>query len=875
MHGFRQAVPPAETAAPQPHGPDTGDRSQPWTRPVDEALRLLGSGAGGLSAAEAQVRVDETAAHVLDAHRRTGALHLLARQFLNPTLLILLGATVLAGVLGELVDATIIVAIIAVSGLLGFWHERGADRAMASLLHLVRSEVSVLRDGEPQDVPIAEVVPGDVVLVSAGDLVPGDALVLDSRQLLADESVLTGETFPAEKRAGVSAAVSRPSERSNMLFLGTHVSSGSGRLLVVSTGRETELGRVAGSLTHRRPPTGFERGMTAFGLLLTRAMALLVVAIFAVNVLLQRPFIDSALFSLALAVGLTPQLLPAIVSLSLSEGAREMARQRVIVRRLDAIEDFGSMDVLCLDKTGTVTDGEIRVSSVTDVGGAPSAMVERLAHLNAAFQVGLANPIDASILARSRVDVSGAVRLDELPYDFGRKRLSVLVTDPALGADPVLVTKGSVAAVLDVCSQVEDGHGAEVPLAARRSEIDALYTALSSEGTRVLAVASRTLAGRTNVDPVDEAGLTLHGFVSFADPVKEDGAAMVRALEDHGISVRMLTGDNRYVAAHVAAEVGLDLGGAMTGRDVAALDDLALGRAARDVRVFSELDPLHKERIVRALRRDGHVAGYLGDGINDAPALRAADVGISVDTAVTVAKQAASIVLLDKDLGVLLDGVLQGRRTFANTMKYLHVTTSANFGNMLSMAAAAVVLPFLPLLAGQILLVNLLTDLPGMTIATDAVDASALERPQQWDVRQIRRYMLVFGALSSVFDVTMFLMLRLAFHAQATEFRSAWFLGSILTEVGVLFALRTRVPIYRSRPSRLLVLSSLLTVVATVVLPFTPAASMLGLVVLPAELVGLVVAVALSYVVCTEVVKVRFWQASESAPKVTTGLSHW
>jgi len=604
--------------------------------------------------------------------------------------------------------------------------------------------------------------------------------------------------------------------------------------------------------------------MTSFGVLLTRVMVLLVLAIFVVNLVLQRNPIDSALFSLALAVGLTPQLLPAIVSISLAQGARRMAARRVIVRRLDAIEDFGSMTVLCSDKTGTMTEGRIELGAALSNDGVESARVAELASLNAGLQRGLKNPIDLAILSVHPLP-ERATAVAELPYDFQRKRVGVLVRQDQGG---LLVVKGAFEQVLAVCDHASTTGGA-VPLDVVRDGVRARFEALSGAGYRVLGLAIKRLTDGTRVNPSDEAHMTLVGLLTFADRVKPDAATTLEDLAHSGVSVRMLTGDNRLVAAHVAAQVGLDDTTVVTGRDIDLLDDTQLARKVAGVDVFSDLDPMQKERIVRAFRSAGHVVGYLGDGINDAPPLHAADVGVTVDTAVPVAKQAAAVVLLDKGLRVILDGVLQGRRTFANTMKYIFMTTSANFGNMLSMAVAATVLPFLPLLAGQILLVNLLTDLPAGTIATDSVDESQMRRPQTWDLRLIRNYMIVFGALSSVFDLTTFAVLRWGFDAEAPEFRSAWFLASTLTEVGVLFVLRTRVPFYRSRPSAWLVLASAAVALAALAMPYAPFAPLLELVPVPLELLSIVLLITVGYLVATELLKRVFWR-----PRAVTTFLH-
>ncbi|MGV8885308.1 MAG: magnesium-translocating P-type ATPase [Microbacteriaceae bacterium] len=841
--------------------------------PIGEVDASTGAGETGLTSAQAAAALERTGPNTLARGERAPNLQLLARQFLSPIVIILAIATILSAVLGDVTDAVIILTIILASGLLSFFQERGAGRQMTRLLASVESLTTVLRDGHPVSLPPEKIVPGDVCLLALGDLVPADGIVVESLGLALDESSLTGETFPAEKRA-TSATALDAGDRVHAAFLGSHVVAGRGRVVVSTTGQSTELGRLTSRLTGPTASTGFEIGMTSFGLLLTRAMVVLVVVIFLTNLLLHRPLIDSALFSLALAVGLTPQLLPAIVSISLARGARTIAAQRVIVRRLDAIEDFGSINVLCSDKTGTLTEGRVTLAAAMAASGEPSENVRRLAALNAGLQVGLDNPIDRAIIDACTVDRT-VTKLGELAYDFDRRLLSVVVSSP--GA-PMLITKGALDAVLRVCDSVDVAASGPAPIAEHEAAIRERFAQLSAEGFRVLGVAHRDLASST-VTLADEAGMTFAGFVTFADPVKADSRATVANFAASGVSVRMLTGDNHLVATHIASAVGLDTATALTGADIELLTDAQLPSAIRNVAVFSELNPLQKERLIIALRADGNTVGYLGDGINDAPALRSADVGISVDSAVAVAKEAAAIVLLDKDLSVLLEGMRQGRRTFANTMKYIFMTTSANFGNMLSMAIASIILPFLPLLAGQILLVNLLTDLPATTIATDSVDASQLRHPQKWNIRLIRNYMIVFGALSSVFDLTTFAVLRWGMNAGATEFRSAWFVGSVLTEVAVLFVLRTRGPFYRSRPARGLVWSSVLVAIATLAIPFSPVATPLGMRPLPLELLLVIIAITLGYVAATEGVKHVFWRenrqpTAHSLQKQSSGSGH-
>lgn len=823
-----------------------------WTSPGSETASALASGPQGLSGEAAAERLPATRARAIADRSRSSGWDLLARQFTSPIILILVGATVLSGVLGDWTDAVIILAIVLLSGMLGFWQERGAANAMRSLLSTIRLTARVRRDGTSHEIPFEEVVPGDILEVSGGDIMPADAVVIDALGLQLDQSSLTGETFPAAKTPEPAAAGAALADRSNVLYMGTHVASGSGTAVVVATGSDTEFGGVVESMRQRLRPTGFERGMTRFGLLLTRVMVVLVVLIFCANLLLQRPIVDSALFSLSLAVGLTPQLLPAIVGISLAQGARAIAKHRVIVKRLNSIEDFGAMTVLCTDKTGTMTQGSISLDAALDPHGSPSEGVLRIAVLNAELQHGLSNAMDAAICEAGRasgLDLSGARAVGELPYDFDRKCLSVLVDDER--GERLLVTKGAVDPVLARCSGVDDQV---------RCAVEETVTRLADEGMRVLAVATKPMPGASSIAPDDERGLDLHGLLAFADPVKPDAAGTIADFAATGVAVRMITGDSRHAAAHIAAELGIDPRAVVTGAEIDSLDDASLAARAPSVSVFCETTPHHKERIVKALSGSGETVGYMGDGINDAPALRAADVGISVRGAADVAAESASIVMLENDLRSLLDGMRQGRRTFANTMKYIHMTTSANFGNMISMAIASVVLPFLPLLASQILMINLLTDLPATAIATDNVDERQLARPQRWNMRLISNYMIVFGIISSAFDIVTFVVLRLGFHAGEREFQSAWFLGSILTEVLVLFVLRTRGPAWRSRPGGVLTLLSVVVVAVTFAIVLTPIGEVFRLAVPPLELVCLVIGIAIGYCLATELAKRVFWR---------------
>ena len=779
---------------------------------------------------------------------RTSRLSLLARQFRSPIILLLSAAALLSVFLGETTDSLIILAVVAVSGLLGFVQESGAVRAVDALLDSVRVHADVLRDGREMEVDLADVRVGDVVVLRPGDVVPGDGRVLEANNLTIDEAALTGETWPSRKRPGRDG----DTDPSGRAFLGTHVSSGAGTMLVESIAEATRFGSVVERVVKQHVPTAFERGITAFGLLLVRATTVLVAGDFVVNLSLGRALDDSLMFSLALAVGLTPQLLPAIVTLSLSRGATLMARDRVIVKRLDSIEDIGSLDVLCTDKTGTVTIGDVGLDSAIDIRGVPNERVRELAWWNARLQHGAPNPIDRAIVATEPPRNDGVEWSGEIPFDFSRRRVSVAVSRDG---EWTIVTKGAVESVMACCARARLDDGSTTLIDGVRTEILEVLDDVSSSGRRMLAVASRPWSRSVAFVPENERDLVLEGFLTFDDPPKEGAAEAIRSLVALGVRVKMITGDNRRVATHTANLIGLDAGVVLTGEMIDASSDVELEMLAEDVDVVAEVDPIQKERVLRALSRRGHTVGFVGDGINDAPALHAADVGFSVEGAVDVAKATADIVLLEKDLSVLVDGVRIGRRVFANTLKYVHVTTSANFGNMLSLAAATLVLPFLPLLPLQILVLNFLSDVPGMTIATDRVDDEMLAVPHRWNIRRVRDFMIVFGLLSSAFDLLTFAVLRLGFDGSSGLVRSGWFVESTLTELTVMLVLRSRRPFFRSRPGTPLLVSSVLVALVTIVLPFSPVADRLGLQSMSSGVLVALATVTGGYLFATEVLK--------------------
>lgn len=831
-----------------------------WSLPAEQVLAHLETTSRGLSGAEATSRSSRFAARRLTLRRRTDAGALLLRQFASPIVLILLGATLLSCFLQDFGDAAIILVIVLASCLLGFWQERGAAGAVAQLLSLVEVKARVVRDGAPGEVPLDQVVPGDVVLLSAGATAPGDCLLLEARDLFADEATLTGETFPAEKSVAVIEADAPLARRTNTIFLGTHMVSGSATAVVVTIGKDTEFGRISEHLKLRPTETDFERGVRHFGYLLMEVTLLLVIGIFGVNVFLHRPVLESFLFSMALAVGMTPQLLPAIVSINLAHGARRMADKKVIVRRLAAIEDFGSMNVLCTDKTGTVTQGLVTLQGAHDLAGKSSARALRYAYLNASFESGFKSPIDAAIRAHGAVDIATWSKLDEVPYDFLRKRLSILVAGPE---GNLMITKGALAQVLETCAEAVDASGTAFPIEAVRARIMERFSSYSSAGQRTLGLACRHLATEARITKASEVGMTFVGFLVFSDLPKAGIRATIGQLADLGVNLKIITGDNALVAATVARAIGLSGAEVITGLDLNQMSDGALLRRVDRAAIFAEVEPNQKERIVLALRKAGNVVGYMGDGINDASALHAADVGLSVEGAVDVAKEVADIVLLEKDLEVLVAGVREGRATFANTLKYVLMATSANFGNMFSMAGASLLLPFLPLLPKQILLTNLLTDLPEMTIAGDGVDPEMLARPRRWDIRFIRSFMLTFGVLSSIFDYLTFGALLYLLHASPAQFRTGWLVESVLSASLIVLVVRSRGPFFRSRPGRSLLLTTLGVAAAALLLPFLPFVQVLGLAPLAPSTLALLALIVAAYLASGELAKRIFYRVEE------------
>lgn len=828
-----------------------------WACKAPDILAELGTKETGLPPSEAVRRYRLYGPNTISEQRHRTALALFVNQFKSPLVLILIFAAILSSALGDALDAPIILAIILVSSVLGFWQEYGANRATADLLKIVEIKAVVRRNDKVEEIPVTHVVPGDIVILSAGDTVPADCLILESRDLLVDEAALTGETYPAEKAVGVSPATAPIAKRKNALFMGSHIMSGNAQAVVVATAKATEFGRVAGRLAERRPPTEFEIGIKRFGYFLMEVTLILVIAIFAINSYFGRPILDSFMFSLALAVGLTPQLLPAIISINLARGAKRMAESKVIVKRLESIENFGSMNVLCSDKTGTLTEGKIHVRAVTDYAGHASSAALRYAVLNASFESGYANPINDAIRRHGHLRLDHFQRLDEVPYDAGRRRLSVLVEG---GEERLIVMKGSVKSVLAACSSALDEHGRVVALSKVRDTLLTQYDTFGRRGYRTLGIGYRAAKTLKTIAVGDERDLIFAGFVVLYDRPKPNIAETIHRLESRGVALKIITGDNKIVSQSVAKEIGLVNPLVLTGEELVHLTEEALMQRINAVTIFCEVEPSQKERIILALRKLGNVVGYMGDGINDAAALHAADVGVSVNTAVDVAKETADIILLENDLGVLTEGVVEGRRTFANTLKYIFMATSANFGNMFSMAGASLFLPFLPLLPKQILLTNLMTDFPEMTIATDAVDRQMVTRPHRWNIHTIRHFMVTFGLLSSIFDYATFGVLLFILGGTQAQFRTGWFVESVVSAAVIVLIIRTRLLAYKSRPSQYLLATTLFVVSAVIDLPYTRLGAAFGFVPLPLSFVWVLGIIVVSYVVSAEFVKTLFYR---------------
>ncbi|WP_404710398.1 magnesium-translocating P-type ATPase [Sphingomonas sp. MMS24-J13] len=824
-----------------------------WQSPAAQLLHDLDARPEGLTEQEAAARLIRFGPNEIVAVRHRRFIVDVLRRLANPLIAILLFASAVAGATGDVASFVIIVSMVLLSTFLDIVQERRAEATAAALKQSIALTTRVLRGGGSREIAVREIVPGDVVLLTAGDLVPADGLVLAANAAQVNQAMLTGEAYPVEKSAAPNPQ-STIADAPNALLHGSSMVGGAATMLVVETGSRTRFGAIAKSLSKAPPPTAFERGIHKLGILIVRLTIFLVLFVLLTHIALGRPALQSFLFAMALAVGLTPELLPMIVTIALARGARRMAAGQVVVKRLSAIHDFGQMDVLCTDKTGTLTEARIVMVAHPGIGGADNERVAELAAVNARFETGLKSPLDDALLLHGAAhSLDGWSKLDERPFDFERRRVSVLAQNAGRRIE---IVKGAPETILALSTQAEMDDGTLVPLdRPLRDRMEVLYGKYAAQGLRLLGVAWKAAEGRDKIEEDDDTGLVFAGYCVFIDPPKASASQAVARLEAAGVSIKVISGDAAIVIEHVVKALNIPVTGVLTGEELEGLSDIALAAKIEGVDIFARVTPDQKMRIVRALQTRGHTVGFMGDGINDAPAIHAADVGLSVDGATDVAREAADIILLAPDLGVLADGVAEGRRTYANIMKYIRMGTSSNFGNMLSMALASLVLPFLPLTAVQVLLNNLLYDLSQIGIPLDTADPADVCRPRTWDMRALVRFTAIMGPLSSVFDIATFALLLKVFHVGVAEFRAAWFIESMATQILVIFSIRTAGPFWKIRPHPALIVSALVCLGIALVIPFLPFAAIFGFAAPSPMVMGAITLLVIVYLALAEVLK--------------------
>ena len=821
-----------------------------WSLSSEAIFKQFGTSIKGLSEVEAALRKD-----TIDVKKKSPFIRdfmLFFSQFKNPLVLLLVFGLLVSSFLGELSNSIIIFCILLLSGILGFIQERNAGKAVEKLRTLTQTKAHVKRDNKISDVSINDVVPGDIVLLKAGDIVPADSLLIESKDLYVNEGILTGESFPAEKEPGILSEDTPLLERKNSVFKGTNVTSGTATIVAVEVGKKTELGKIETEMGAISEETAFEKGIKHFGNMLIRIALILAGIILIVNISMGKPALDSILFALAISLGLAPELLPVIVTITLSAGAKRLAEKKVIVKKLAAIQNLGSIDILCSDKTGTLTEGEVKVHSYISADGLPNELINKYAYLNAIFETGYTNPMDEAIRKQGKTDITGYEKFDEVPFDFIRKRLSIVV---AHNNKHIMITKGALKNITEVCNQAELSDGTLSTFNNYEKKIQEEFERFSADGYRTIGICYKDVTGDPLINKDDEQQMIFLGFITLYDPPKLNIAEIINELKQKNVRLKIITGDNTLIAKNIAKQIGIPFERIISGKEIHNLTEDKLSRKVNNIDIFSETEPSQKERIVRALQKKGHVVGYLGDGINDASALKAADVGISVNNAIDAAKEAADIILLEKELTVISEGISEGRKTYMNTLKYIFITISANFGNMLSMAGASIFLPFLPLLPAQILLINFLTDLPALAIASDNVDKEMLVKPHKWNIKLIKTFMIVFGFESSLFDFIAFGTLILIFHASPEMFRTGWFVESVISEVLILLVIRTRRTFFISPPGKYLMISAGFIFLVTMLLPFIPASSSLGFTTMPFIVVSTMLLIALIYASAGEFTK--------------------
>ncbi len=818
-----------------------------------EALTIYGTDAAtGLSTASSQERLKIYGPNLLKSHKHRSELLELIQHFKSPLVIILLVAAIVSYSVGETINASIIFGMVILSVIIDYFQERDARNAADRLRLTVKSKVNVLRDGKLSELLPEEICPGDILQLNAGKIVPADCRVIFANDFFINQSSLTGESYPCEKSAlEIPAATAELSSMDNIAFMGSSVTTGSATVLVIKTGSQTEFGKIAERLVMREEETAFSKGIHSFGYLIMRVTIILVLFIFLINAINKHDLLESFMFSLAVAVGLTPELLPMVMSVTMARGSLRMAKKGVVVKKLTAIPNFGSMEVLCTDKTGTLTEDKIELIKYLDVDGLTSEELFTLTYLNSFFQSGIRNPLDDAIVQYKQPDISSYMKKDEVPFDFFRKRMSVVVEQKG---ELTLICKGAPEEILKACT-----ISAEVADKANQ-----LYEALSTDGFRVLAIASKPVTPRSKFSKEDETNMQLAGFAAFLDPPKQDAGETIAALARIGVEVKIITGDNQFVTRKICRELNLPVKGIMQGVEMEQLTDDALQKKVMGISIFARFSPEQKNRVILALKKFNHAVGYMGDGINDAPSLHTADVGISVNSATDVAKDAADIILTEKNLLVLKEGILEGRKTFGNTMKYILMGLSSNFGNMFSVAAATLFLPFLPMLPAQILINNFLYDTSQVTIPTDEVDESYTMKPQRWNLKTIYHYMLIFGLTSSVFDLATFYLLYGYYDLSIAQFRTGWFMESLATQTLVVFIIRTQhTPFIQSRPGKYLLASVLLCLATGWIIPYTGLAGLLGFEVIPSPVLWSIIALVMVYLFCAELMKRFIYQKLE------------
>lgn len=826
---------------------------------INELYKALATSPEGLTEELATERIKAQSAFFKKENHFKKAVRLLLRQFLNPLALLLFIAVILSAVLGESSDSIIILVILLTTGVFGFLQEQKAGRAMDDLLSMIEMKHTVFRNGQAIQVLTGEVVPGDILLLDAGDLIPADCRIIESNELHVNEGSLTGESFPVEKQEGTVDDQLPAGKKYNCLWQGSNVVSGTARALVVYTGKQTTFGKLVQSMS-QTPETAFEKGIRRFGYFLLRITVVLAIITLSFNLYFHQRLFDSILFSLALAVGMTPELLPAIMTFAMSAGAKRLLTKKVIVKKLSSIFNLGEVSVLCTDKTGTITEGKVVVSDIVDINGNTNDKLHLYAFLNASMQNGFGNPIDDALTSLA-LPSSGYEKINEIPYDFMRRRLSVLLKKDG---QYFAITKGAFSSIAEVCSYIEGHDGSKLVInELLQQQMQEQFIAWSNKGYRVLGLACKEISN-DRMSRQDEQGMDFLGYILLEDPLKETAIASIGKLKQQHILTKIITGDNRYAAGHAAAQVGLGNCQVLTGEEINDLSPEAMAIKVKQYDVFAEIEPHQKERIIKTLQQTGLTVAYIGDGINDVAAINAADIGISTNNAVDVAKEAADFVFLEKDLSVLSDGVYEGRKSFANCMKYIFINTGAIFGNMFSVACASLFLPFLPMLPKQILLTNLLSDLPYLGIASDQVDEEQLKKPGRWNLKMIRNFMIVFGLHSSIFDLITFYVLYIHLRLTGSFFQTGWFIESVITELLILYVIRTRKPVIKSRPGRVLLITTLFIMLVTILLPVSPFAPLLSLSIAHFQEAVDLFLILLCYLISADLLKMIFFRLNNS-----------